>query len=260
MPMFLEETNTHPRDERIVFDEEPHIYYVDDKPVQTSVTTLVHQYFSKFDADLIISRMMKGKNWTSSKYYGMSAEEIKQQWKDAGNDATHHGTIMHKAIECFYNHEPAENTQDMQTIEYKQFEQFQTENAEKLKAHRTEWMVYDEELDLAGSIDMVFENIDDGTLSIYDWKRSKEIKTKNYSKGVGIMNHLPDCNYIQYSLQLNIYKYILEKKYDKFIRDMYLVVMHPTYETYMKFEVMDLQTEVQQIMEDRKQHLKNSMQ
>ena len=71
------------------------------------------------------------------------------------------------------------------------------------------------------------------------------------------MKHLPDCNYIQYSLQLNIYKYILEKKYDKVIRDMYLVVMHPLYDTYMKYEVMDLQKEVKEIMQERKEHLKS---
>ena len=254
----LEQTNNHTRDDRIVFDEEPHIYYIDDKAVKTSVTTLVHQYFSTFDADLIISRMMRGKNWESSKYFGMTADEIKQQWKDAGNDATHHGTIMHKAIEYFYNDEPVENAEEIQTVEYKQFEKFQDDHKDKLRAYRTEWMVYDEEYDLAGSIDMVCENLDDGTMSIYDWKRSKEIKTKNtYSKGVGVMKHLPDCNYIQYSLQLNIYKYILEKKYDKVIRDMYLVVMHPLYDTYMKYEVMDLQKEVKEIMQERKEHLKS---
>jgi hypothetical protein len=254
----LERKNRHSRDERIVFDEEPHIYYLDSEPVKTSVTTLVHQYFSTFNADLIISRMMRGKNWESSKYFGMTADEIKQQWKDAGNNATHHGTIMHKAIECFYNDEPPEQESAIQTVEYKQFEKFQDDHKNKLRAYRTEWMVYDEEHDLAGSIDMVFENIDDGTLSVYDWKRSKEIKTKNsYAKGVGVMSNLPDCNYIQYSLQLNIYKYILETKYNKVIRDMFLVVMHPTYDSYMKYEVMDLQNEVREIMKERKEYLKS---
>ena len=44
--------------------------------------------------------------------------------------------------------------------------------------YRTEWMIWDKDHKLAGSIDMIFEN-EDGTLSIYDWKRSKEIKKQN---------------------------------------------------------------------------------
>ena len=41
---------------------------------------------------------------------------------------------------------------------------------------------------------------------------------------------------------------------------MFLVVMHPTYDTYMKYEVMDLQKEVSEIMAERKEYLKNHTQ
>ena len=51
---------------------------------------------------------------------------------------------------------------------------------------------------------------------------------------------------------------MLETKYNKTIRDMFLVVMHPTYKSYMKFEVMDLQKEVHTIMNERKEYLKNN--
>ena len=44
-----------------------------------------------------------------------------------------------------------------------------------MKPYRTEMMVFDEHVKIAGSIDMLFEN-KDKTLSIYDWKRSKKIK------------------------------------------------------------------------------------
>ena len=42
-----------------------------------------------------------------------------------------------------------------------------------MEPYRTEWMVYDEDLRFAGSIDMIFKN-KDGTLEIYDWKRTNE--------------------------------------------------------------------------------------
>ena len=45
----LEKKHPHPRDDRIVFYEEPHIYTVDDYPVQASVSGLPHEYEREFD-------------------------------------------------------------------------------------------------------------------------------------------------------------------------------------------------------------------
>ena len=92
--------------------------------------------------------------------------------------------------------------------------------------YRTEWMVYHEELRLAGSIDMIFEN-EDGSLQIYDWKRCKEISYDSYYGKAAItscISHLPDTNFWHYSLQLNVYKNILEIKYGKmkFLNDIFL--------------------------------------
>ena len=86
-----------------------------------------------------------------------------------------------------------------------------------LKAYRTEWTVFHEELKIAGSIDMIFEN-PDGTLQIYDWKRCKEIaKAPAFNKysHIACIDHLPDTNYWHYCLQLNTYKAIIEEKYGK---------------------------------------------
>lgn len=254
----LKSANKHPRDDRIVFDEEPHIYYINGKPAKTSVTTLVHEYFPKFDADAIIDRMMSSKWWYKSKYYqhgvpnDVIREDIKNSWKQAGVDACTHGTFMHKTIEEYYNQQPLSHPD---TDEFNMFLQFANDH-KQLTPYRTEWEVYMEEVNLAGSIDMVFEN-SDGTFSIYDWKRTKEIKLKNdyHSHGLSIMGKYDDCNYIHYSLQLNIYKYILEKKYAMTIRDMYLVCMHPLYTKYKKVEVLNLQNEVEQILQKRQVEL-----
>jgi len=249
--LLLKTKNSDPRDAHIVFDEEPHVYYVNGDPTNISVTTLVHQYFPKFDADLIISRMMRSKNWPNSKYHGMTAEEIKKQWSDAGTDACTKGTRMHKSIEMFYN--DANTDEYKEDVEFKKFGRFYEDHKDLVDAYRTEWEVYDEEHKIAGSIDMVFENHSDGTLSIYDWKRSKEMKLKNNygSRGFDHLKDYHDCNYVHYSLQLNIYKYILETKYGKTIRDLYLVVIHPVFDQYQKYECLDLQDVVKKIFKDR---------
>ena len=58
------------------------------------------------------------------------------------------------------------------------FEKFEEEIGKDKEPYRTEWMVWDDELKFAGSIDMIYRN-PDGTLDIYDWKRSVGIKMDN---------------------------------------------------------------------------------
>jgi len=63
---------------------------------------------------------------------------------------------------------------------------------------------------------MCYKN-SDGSIEIYDWKRCKAIvkenKYKKYAK-VDFLKNFDDTNYNHYSLQLNLYKYILESKYN----------------------------------------------
>ena len=115
-------------------------------------------------------------------------------------------------------------------------------------------MVYDEDLRLAGSIDMVFQN-EDGTLSIYDWKRSKGIeKTSPFNECSTneLTSHLPDTNFWHYSLQLNVYKAILEKNYGKTVKELFLICLHPNHKNYQKIRCADLSEEVKNIFEQRK--------
>ena len=137
-------------------------------------------------------------------------QEIKDLWEKNRVEASEAGTKMHYDIECFYNN----NTVTNDSIEYLYFTKFH--NSQALKPYRTEWMVYDKELQLAGSIDMLYEN-EDGTLDICDWKRSKEIKKYNrwQSSTTECIEHLPDSNFWHYALQLNTYKFLLEKNYGK---------------------------------------------
>lgn len=259
---YLSTKYAHPRDTRITFDEGPHIYTIDgiDNSIAnyTSVTTWIHSHFEKFDADTIIKNMMASEKWSVNKYFGKTSDEIKEMWRKNGEEASSAGTKLHYDIECYYNNCP---TNDNTSIEYTWFQNF-VQKHKHLVPYRTEWIVFDEELKLAGSIDMVFEN-EDGTLSIYDWKRSKGIqKTNSWNKysHTEVISHLPDCNYWHYSLQLNIYKAILERQYNKKVTELNLVCLHPnnSNQNYQKISVCDLQSEVNDLFEYRKKQLQQT--
>ena len=247
----LKTKNTHERDSKIVFDEPKHEYHVSGKKMKTSVTTLVHSNFPGFNADQIIKKMMKSKNWENSRYYGMIADEIKDDWEKNRVESATLGTKMHKTIEMFYNSNLSMDDfvkdYDIElTPEFKMFMEYHKDHP--FKPYRTEWEIYDEEHDLAGSVDMLYLN-DDGSLDICDWKRSKEIRKRNeWENGRFPLQHLPNANYWHYSLQLNVYKYILESKYNMTIRNMFLVCLHPSHDSYQIHNVSVMEEETQEIL------------
>ena len=248
---YLAKLHSHPRDKFILFDEEPHIYTIKGDDNYMSVTTWNHSHFSHFDADLIIDKMMASWKWPHSKYYGQTKEEIKAGWEANGKAASEAGTKMHYDIECYYNEMIITND----STEYRYFQEF-AEAFKHLKPYRTEWMIYDEELRFAGSVDMLFEN-PDGTLEIYDWKRCKQIKKENpWQSGLTeCVSHLPDSNFWHYSLQLNTYKAILEKNYGVKINGMYLVCLHPNNAngSYQRYKVENMSKEISDLFDLRRE-------
>jgi len=271
MQPILALTNQHPRDINISFQEEGHKYTIatDPNSKYTSVTTWNHSHFPHFDADAVISNMMKGKNWKpGNKYWGMTAEQIKKQWSDNGASVSGAGTTMHYNIEYFMNNSNLDypylhsdllaeynkrqiELKDEDVLEWQYFLHFLRDYPD-LKPYRTEWLIYEDDLKLSGSIDMVYEK-PDGTLMIYDWKRSKDItRVNNFNQyaTTECISHLPNANFWHYSLQLNTYKMILESKYNKKVSELYLVRLHPDAQegTYELIKVPDLSLEMNSLL------------
>lgn len=249
----LAKLHSHPRDRRVRFVDEGHVYYIDgDSRNIVSVTTLVKKYSIPFDADRVITGIFRSPAYKEGhKYWGLSREEIKENWAELGKDASTRGTAMHANIESVYNGIEVEDD----SPEFDQFSRFKAEH-DQLEPFRTEWVVFTDEHRIAGSIDMVFRDPDNGDLYIYDWKRSKEIKKRGFEKMRAPLNHLDDVNFNHYSLQLNIYKWILERYYDVKVRGLFLIVLHPDQKCYKKIPCADLQEEVTDLMEQRRLDLR----
>lgn len=274
----LSNRNRHPRDKHIQFFEEEHKYIIDLEPnvKYTSVTTWIHEHFEKFDADKVIQKIMSGTSWKEGhKYWGKTADEIKGQWNSNKDNVSSAGTDLHFEIECFNNDKRftfdytnkelieiylSDKNQELSNkpLEWQYFINFVKDNPH-LKPYRTEWTVFNEDSKISGSIDMVYEN-SDGTLSIYDWKRAKNITRINTFNKFALppsICHLPDSNFWHYALQLNTYKYILESKYDKIIKDLYLVRLHPDAEekNYELIQLPDLTIEIKELIQERIKNL-----
>ena len=278
----------HARDALIEFDAGPHKYTCAGEGNYLSVTSWNHTHFKSFDADAIIAKM----NLTNPKckYYGQTPEQIKAGWNQGRDEAAALGTEMHAVIESYYGGTPPQppleegRTQgadaesgctdnikpDLGEVESNNspasggsggllppnFKAFVADHPH-LRCYRVEWMIFDEDVKIAGSIDFVSEN-EDGSLTIYDWKRCKEIKKTNSFGDFALtecISHLPDTNYWHYVLQLNTYKAILERKYEKKIKEMFLVGLHPNLSTYQLYKVPVLKQEMDDLFQLRRSQI-----
>ncbi len=247
--MNLKKKNTHPRDKRIKQHkdfETNHIYLIDEKENNgyISVTSFIHNFFPNFDADKIIN--INYNRWQkdpTNKYYNLKPIDIKKNWQNNAKAQSDLGTQLHNDIEDYYNiNKKSSNLKR----EWAQFVSF-INNHSELKPYRTEFMVFDEDIRLCGTIDMLYKK--GNKYIIVDWKRTKEIKKKNiYERGLYPISYLSNTNYWKYALQLNMYKYILETKYNIEIEEMFLIQMHPSLDDYNKIIIPNMQKDIKLLL------------
>jgi hypothetical protein len=175
-------------------------------------------------------------------------EEEKEEEKEEKNKVSFYCT--HKDLLKDYYENQAKDKSESEVKEWEFFLQF-VQDTPELVPYRTEWIIFHEEIHLAGSIDMVYINKENGKLAIYDWKRCLDISSENpfhQFASAACISYLPDTKYWHYALQLNLYKFILEDKYDKEVSEMYLIRLHPTATGYEKIEVPNLQDEIRKMI------------
>ena len=240
----LSSKNHYERDERIQFSDSDHTYLIDKKNKAVSVTELIGRYFPKFDKEFWANK--------ESIKTGKPKNEILKKWDELGKKARDLGTELHEQIENFYN-----SKEYIRSKELDKFFKFHKNHIQdKYKPHRTEWRIFDEDKNLAGTVDMVYEK-ENGELFIFDWKRSKNIinsdgsieKNNPFENGLNGLSHLPSSDYVKYCLQQNIYKNILESKYDKKVSSMNLLILHPHLENYHIIQVESFKNETKYLLD-----------
>jgi len=256
--------NIFDRDKRIEFYPDGHYYEIDKIPAQ-SVSTLVSKFFPEFDIlywsrKKAIEKLIFLGIETNELNINKKALEIADEWDKKNKNSRDRGTHLHEQIEKYF----ANLKYDDSDVFY-QFKQFVNEYSD-IKPFRTEWKIFDETNLIAGTVDFITKK-QNGKYDIYDWKRSKNvinergnviIKNKWQKRCLGKLNYIDDTSYYRYSLQQNIYKYILEHKYNMKIDKMYLIVMHTELTKYYKIEAPEMTAEVEYIINNNDKLLQNS--
>ena len=274
---FLANKNKHQRDDLIRFETDGHRYYLlNSETGEWDLCTSANGFVSStgigaeifpFNAQAVARMIFRGKNFSSSVYKDLkSPSEIMACWEERSR----RGTAFHLGCpETYYNQLAFDHNDPDITDLIPKFMAFANDHVH-LEPYRTEWLVFDREIRVSGSIDMIFKE-PDSTFSIYDWKlvdhilptdgsvskKYKRILKKDADKRRTVDDLHRKSKLVKYSLQLGVYKYMLERCYDIKIKDVFLIRFHSDLEAYEKIACFDMSNEIEQIMADRLELLKD---
>ena len=237
------------------FYEKEHKYYYYDNPVKTSVTKAIEQFFEPFDSQEI-----------SKKYaekHGLNQDDVLKDWDERGKVSSLSGTIVHKYLEDYargkvfdidYSEAQKVGLEDKVkervSLLLPQAKKFHQDTLNKIFPIQCEYTVGIEDI-IAGNIDLFCWNSKAGEFQIWDYKNIKEMRTSNGwgKKALKEMSLYDDCNFVEYSLQQNLYKAMLERKLDIKVGKCYLVHFCHEKSDYEIYECLDLSVESNLILD-----------
>lgn len=256
-------TVKNPRGQKITFDEDAHKYTDSQGNVYKSVTTVIHSLFPEFEREKMAyfvarKRVMKDKGYPdkeSTPVPEVMAERdiVLEEWEENKNQACDLGTQVHRYCECklLGVDFDMEFTSDRAKKVARVADKFLVDLDKSYEFLETEKIIFRKPYLLAGTVDLIMKNRKSGKLCIFDHKTNKAINmTDAYGKkGKMFLQHIDNCNYLHYTLQLSLYKYMLiDGKYGDF-NNCELGLFHFNTRKVKCYQLNDLQWEAEQIVE-----------
>jgi hypothetical protein len=203
----------------VLFRQENHSYESVDKQDQRhwlSVTSLVSKFKHPFNA---MEMSVKSSRNKKSKWYGMEPEKIREAWDAEALRAITLGTWYHEQREsdllaCQTIQRAGVNVPIVRPI-FEDGVKFAPDQ-QLTEGVYPEHFVYLKSANICGQADRV--EVIGNVIDLYDYKTNKEIKKESYRNWEGKaqvmlppLDHLDDCNFYHYALQLSLYMYMMIK-------------------------------------------------
>lgn len=233
---------------QIIFNQASHSYTYHGQPL-TPVSRIVSQLKPPFDREGIAARTATRR--------GVGVATVLAEWDKARDVSMARGTRVHEYIARKLTGKAEPPQTDMflalnqQLAEMDAFDRFWVATPDVgHPAEQVEWVIGDAELGIAGTVDAILRG-DPGILHIFDWKTGKEFKTENrFQKLLPPFDDLDDCDLSSYSLQLSLYRLIVQRNIDNELGDSYIVHLTSDGE-YIIHKALDLRERLMDYLTQR---------
>lgn len=201
------------KDPNFIFEEEAHTYHYKGTKYD-SVTSFIKRFKVPFDREY----------WSKKKAdeRGVDVSVILEEWQGKADVANDLGTRVHKWIEDFWGGNPRELTSEDDPNFVERIDKFMSLYERKFKnlvPLTSELKIFSRKWRLAGTIDQPFLMWDEKQQRILfligDWKTNKEFRYDDHPKGkykklLHPFSHLWENHLNEYSIQVSLYRLILE--------------------------------------------------
>ena len=237
---------------RITFVEKTHSYLIDGQPAnKLSVTRLLKKFKKEFDKQGSAERVAKRMRTT--------VQAVLADWELGNLYSTTLGSMLHKYIENYYCNKRVEFEGDFTGLGFDEkkkiaetlpkligyFQNFYNDN-KHLICVKTEIVLGDvEDTRVCGMSDLLCYNTETDQLEILDFKTNKRMEKKSpYGDLFYPFDDMSEGEINEYTIQLNTYKYFVEKYTTLKIDKLKIVWFNVVNDNYKIFELEDIQPKI----------------
>lgn len=199
-------------DRNFYFNKDSHTYTYSGEKFD-SVTSYIKRFKTPFDKEYWANKKAEQK--------GVPVSEIKKEWQEKSDRANDLGTRVHKWIEDFWNGEIGEvaGNDPLFADRIKKFNDLYEVKLKNLVPLGSEVKIFSRRWKLSGTMDQPFlmwdqkQNIP--LFLVGDWKTNGEFRSDDHPKGkfkklLHPFSHLYENHHNEYSIQISLYRLILE--------------------------------------------------
>jgi len=237
---------------RVTFVEKTHSYLIDGLPTNSpSVTKLLKTFKKEFEKEIIAARVAKRTKTTIN--------QVLADWELNNLYSTTLGSMLHKYIENYYCNKRVEFEGTFNGLGYDEKKKI-AENLPKLIGYfqnfyndyshiicvKNEIVLGDvDDTRVFGMSDLLSYNTDTNHLEILDFKTNKRMEKKTpYGMLLYPFDNMSEGEINEYTIQLNAYKYFVEKYTTLKIDKLRLVWFNVVNDNYKVFELDDIQPQI----------------
>jgi hypothetical protein len=186
----------------IRLDAVEHRYFLGDTEL-TGVSRLVARVKEPYDAPAHAARLAPSR--------GMAPKELLAEWEHGRNESAWRGKEVHDYVAMRLQGAPRPILRNLPEMDA--FEDWWQANRDDLIVLAVEMIVGDAELGVAGTLDLLVYSKRTQAVHVVDFKTNKRFDTETrYSEAMlRPFSDLDACHLVEYSLQVNTYRFILER-------------------------------------------------